>query len=248
MSASRARRPRGPRRGRAGILGVRVNDRPPRRTAPAPAPTDHDVLDALAHQLGSSLGAIVNGVHLLGSGGALAECLPGIEQACANARAQLAAARRWLAALEAVPRLERVEPGAVLGAVAARLGLGRLQPQGPLPAIRACPALFERQVEEVLDNARRHGGARVQVTVGARALGEQVELWLADDGPGWTPEAARAAFRPLCRMPGAPAGPGGPGVGLAIVAALAARQGGAALGRARPGQGAEVCLRFAVPA
>lgn len=43
---------------------------------------------------------------------------------------------------------------------------------------------FERAVEELLDNAAKHGGSEPTVTVAVEAVPDAVEIVIADDGPG----------------------------------------------------------------
>lgn len=52
-----------------------------------------------------------------------------------------------------------------------------------------------RIVQESVNNAVRHGGAR-NITVRVRAAGDRIELTVADDGRGFDPEAAPAAGAP----------------------------------------------------
>lgn len=85
---------------------------------------------------------------------------------------------------------------------------------------------LERMVENLLENARRHGpaGGRVRISVGiadGRAL-----LAVSDDGPGPAPGEAERAFQRFWRAPGARAE--GSGLGLAIVRVTAERHGGRA--------------------
>jgi signal transduction histidine kinase len=72
-----------------------------------------------------------------------------------------------------------------------------------------------------------------------------VELGIADQGPGLTPEEAALAFRPFQRFdrPGDSAADGA-GLGLAFVQAAAARHGGGITCTSTPGEGATFTLRL----
>ncbi|MCE3271450.1 MAG: arcB 2 [Ramlibacter sp.] len=84
------------------------------------------------------------------------------------------------------------------------------------------PALLERVLRNLLDNAMKHGGnGLVRLEVGTREA--EVTITISDDGPG-IPEASRArVFDEFYR--GNEAGPPGLGLGLSIVRRLADRLG-----------------------
>jgi signal transduction histidine kinase len=88
----------------------------------------------------------------------------------------------------------------------------------------------------LLSNAIKYGGARVALST-AR-IGDQVELSVADAGPGIDSDRMRDLFEPFERL-GAESGPKpGSGIGLALSQRIA-RQAGATLSVAsEPGQGA----------
>ena len=83
-------------------------------------------------------------------------------------------------------------------------------------------------VQEALNNARRHSGARY-VRVLLRANGNRFEVEVADDGRGFKPEAAPA------------------GLGLTTMRERAAALGGELEVRSEPGQGTRVLFRAPVP-
>lgn len=91
----------------------------------------------------------------------------------------------------------------------------------------AFPGAVEQVLDAVLDNAVQFARARVRVRVAI--VGEQVELSVADDGPGLTAEQREHARERFWRAPGRQNEPG-TGLGLAIVDALVeASQGSLAL-------------------
>ena len=83
-------------------------------------------------------------------------------------------------------------------------------------------------VQEALNNARRHSGAR-DVRVILRADGNRVEAEVADDGRGFNPGA----------VPG--------GLGLTTMRERAAALGGELEVRSEPGQGTRVLFRAPIP-
>lgn len=107
-------------------------------------------------------------------------------------------------------RGERLEPGAV-----------RVQPGTP-PLARGDPLLTRRVLDNLIENAVRHGGKEIEVRVARDA--EVVRVSVTDDGPGPGPAVRSRLFERFNRDPGAP---DGHGLGLAIAHALARAQGGA---------------------
>jgi two-component system, OmpR family, sensor kinase len=88
--------------------------------------------------------------------------------------------------------------------------------------VRVERAAFERAVENLVRNARKHGQGKVTITVGAR--NGEAYLRVGDEGPGIPPHEARAIFDRFAR--GSAARGEGSGLGLAIVKAIAERHGG----------------------
>ncbi|MEU0288185.1 HAMP domain-containing sensor histidine kinase [Streptomyces sp. NPDC006147] len=84
---------------------------------------------------------------------------------------------------------------------------------------------FERLLRNLLDNAVRHAGNRIEVTV--RGEGDRAVLTVRDDGPGVPPEDAERIFERFVRLDDARSrDQGGAGLGLAIARDLAQRHGG----------------------
>ena len=92
--------------------------------------------------------------------------------------------------------------------------------------------MLRRVLDNLLENARRHGAPPIEVRV-TRA-GGRVELSVCDHGSG-IPDAERErVFEPFRRFPGA-AETTGAGLGLALVRQIARRHGGDARCVARAG-------------
>lgn len=92
-------------------------------------------------------------------------------------------------------------------------------------SVRAHPALLESALRNLLDNAVRYGDAGGRVEIGAEAVGGAVRIAVRDDGPGVSAaDRARLAER-FFRVLGT--GQAGSGLGLSIVARIAALHGAA---------------------
>jgi two-component system OmpR family sensor kinase len=81
---------------------------------------------------------------------------------------------------------------------------------------------FERAVENLVRNARKHGEGRVTITVGGSD--DDAFIRVEDEGPGIPPHEAETVFERFAR--GSNARGEGSGLGLAIVKAIAERHGG----------------------
>lgn len=135
---------------------------------------------------------------------------------------------------------------AVRRAFAARVAAGepedrfRLEESGPLPEIWADPDKVDQVIANLVDNAVRHGGGTVTVTVGPDGTG--VEVTVADEGEGMSPEDAERVFRKFWRG----GRRGGTGLGLYISKGLVEAHGGTMEVGATPAGGAR--FRFVLPA
>lgn len=82
-----------------------------------------------------------------------------------------------------------------------------------------------RVVRNLVDNACRHAESRVEVSV--QTIGDDVELVVADDGPGIAPEDRERVFERFTRLDeGRARDAGGMGLGLAVVKSTVERHGG----------------------
>jgi len=97
---------------------------------------------------------------------------------------------------------------------------------GPLPAlwIRADPAMLEKILDNLLDNALCHCPPGVRIRVALARSGNLARLTVADDGPGIAPGERRKVFRLFYRAGSAHGR--GTGLGLFIVASLVKAHGG----------------------
>ena len=106
--------------------------------------------------------------------------------------------------------------------------------------------LLRRLVRNLLENARRYGGAAGApgITVMVGREGAQALLRVCDRGPGVPPEQRERIFEPFYRLPGASERDGGVGLGLALVKSIAERHGGSVRCEARAGGGACFTVRL----
>ncbi|MGY0196549.1 sensor histidine kinase [Leptothrix sp. BB-4] len=102
---------------------------------------------------------------------------------------------------------------------------------GPLPLLRVDAVLLVQLLDNLLDNALRHGGPHRPVEVLARVAAERVVIAVRDRGPGVPPALRGRIFEPYARGDagrGDPAGDGrhGAGLGLALCRSIARVHGG----------------------
>lgn len=123
---------------------------------------------------------------------------------------------------------QRADLAAAAQAAAQACGHGVDELQLELPPSlllqRSHPLLLERLVANLLDNAFKHGRAPVRLVV--RAAAGQAIVEVSDAGAG-VPEAQRETLTQAFARGDAARGTPGAGLGLAIVARVAARMGGA---------------------
>ena len=100
-------------------------------------------------------------------------------------------------------------------------------------SVQMAPEILEAIVANLLDNARQHGGDEVQVRIEAKTNGaEQLELVVADDGPGVSEANRERIFE---RFFTTARDRGGSGLGLPIVHALVEAHGGSLGFESSPG-------------
>lgn len=122
-----------------------------------------------------------------------------------------------------------------------------LQWPAQLPPLRIERASLRQILVNYVDNAAKHSGAQGSIVVGARALGEQVEVFVQDQGSGIPSEDQSRVFERFFRVDKARTrASGGSGLGLAIVKHLAENAGGSVGLESEPGKGSRFWVRIPV--
>jgi signal transduction histidine kinase len=115
------------------------------------------------------------------------------------------------------------------------------------PGIRADVdrGAFRQVLLNLLDNAVKYGPAGQTVEVGLSIDGDTARVWVQDAGPGIPPKERERIFRPFARLGrDAESAVAGSGIGLAVVAQLAALHGGRVRVDEAPGGGARFTLEL----
>jgi len=130
------------------------------------------------------------------------------------------------------------------GDISARQARVRVEP--PLPEVQAHRATLLQIVANLVSNAIKFTapGVKPQVRLRAEDRGEQVRLWVEDNGLGIAPEHQERIFRIFERLHGVEAYPG-TGIGLAIVKKSVERMGGQVGVESAPGQGSRFWVDLA---
>ena len=145
--------------------------------------------------------------------------------------------------LDGSATLDLQQPVALLALAAEEASRLGAQASGQDLQVRGDDRLLRRALRNLLENARRYGGAEVSITVERGAEGAVVQV--CDRGPG-VPEAYRERiFEPFFRLPGHAERAGGVGLGLALVRQIAQRHGGQVQCSPRDGGGS--CFVLSLP-
>ncbi|MGW8554934.1 DUF4118 domain-containing protein [Streptomyces tubercidicus] len=116
-----------------------------------------------------------------------------------------------------------------------------------LPIVAVDPGLLERSVANIVENAVKYSPDGEPVLVSASALGERVEVRVADRGPGVPDVAKDSIFAPFQRYGDAPRG-AGVGLGLAVARGFAEAIGGTLDAEDTPGGGMTMVLTVPIAA
>jgi signal transduction histidine kinase len=115
-----------------------------------------------------------------------------------------------------------------------------------LPSVMGDAQRLAQVLLNLLANALEHTPANGQITVGARSLGGQIEIWVQDDGEGICAADLPRIFERLYRADRSRSrSTGGSGLGLSIAKSLIAAHGGAIWAESVEGQG--TIITFSLP-
>ena len=195
------------------------------------------VLAHASHELRSPLARLRLALALLDEDDHVLEAVRNVEELDALIEDLLLSAR-----LQSGPAELRTEPtdlGALLASEATRV---KAVATGTATA-QADPRLLRLALRNLLENARKYGGADVVASVEG---GDVVRIRVCDRGPGVPEELRQRIFEPYYRPAGHSEAHGGLGLGLALVARVAEAHGGAVVCVGRPGGGA--CFELTLPA
>jgi two-component system sensor histidine kinase KdpD len=113
-----------------------------------------------------------------------------------------------------------------------------------LPRVRVDPALLERAIANVVDNALSFSPPEQPTRISAAAVGDRLVLRVIDHGPGIAPADRERVFQPFQRL-GDASGRGGVGLGLAVARGFVAALDGELRVDDTPGGGTTVL--FSLP-
>lgn len=117
----------------------------------------------------------------------------------------------------------------------------------PMPVVSVEGARFRQALQNLLDNAIKYMGPRVErrIEIGANILRDSIEFFVRDTGPGIPAQEHDSIFEVFRRASNAPPGVKGAGVGLAAVKAIVERWGGTIRVESAGADGS--CFTFTVP-
>jgi signal transduction histidine kinase len=237
------------------LVGVALANAEQHRRLAAVSRLKGDALAAMAHDLRAPLNAIVGYVSLLGEDafGPLADQQ---REVCRTVERQALELVDLLGATLDVARLEtgrlpvRAEHFALAdvltalsaGTFAQAREAGRLRMRVPadLPPLRSDRVKVKEIVQNLVDNALKHGaGAAVEVDAALAPDRESVRITVRDQGPGIPTEVMPHLFEPF-----RPAGGRGTGFGLYIVRCFAEALGGRVAARSHGGDGTAITVEL----
>jgi two-component system sensor histidine kinase KdpD len=141
--------------------------------------------------------------------------------------------------------LEEVVPAALAG-LGERADKVEVDVPESLPPVRADPALLERVVANLVDNAVAHSPEGSPVRVEAGEVGSRVMIRVIDRGPG-IPQAERERiFQPFQRLGDSPSHGAGVGLGLAVALGFTHAMGGDLVLDDTPGGGTTMTIELEV--
>jgi two-component system, OmpR family, sensor histidine kinase KdpD len=139
--------------------------------------------------------------------------------------------------------LEEVVPAAVAG-LGPRASRVAVDVPETLPPVTADPALLERVVANLVENAVAHSPDDAPVRVKAGEVGGRVLIRVVDRGPGIAPAERERVFQPFQRMDDSPSHGAGVGLGLAVARGFTRAMGGELTIDDTPGGGTTMTIEL----
>lgn len=127
-----------------------------------------------------------------------------------------------------------VDLAALAADTAAQARVPAQLPAGPL-TVQGDARLLRRLLRNLLENAERHGGGGIELTLAAEQ--DAAVLCVLDRGPGVPAAERQRIFEPFYRVAGRAESAGGVGLGLALVRRIAEQHGGSVVCEPRAGGG-----------
>ena len=212
----------------------------------------HSLLAAISHDLRTPLAALVTMADTLVAeqpGGRSGEIAQRIREAAMRMASQVGnlldmarlqsgevrLKRQWLPLEEAV--------GGALRAMAESPAVDRVRVSLPadLPLLHVDPALFERVLSNLLENAAKFAPGSTPITIGASSNAERIRITVDDEGPGLPRNREEAIFEMFERGRKEDS-VAGVGLGLAICRAIVDAHGGTIRGETRATGGARFTI------
>lgn len=134
----------------------------------------------------------------------------------------------------------------VLGRLKSQTARHRLVVDLPndLPPILVDPVELDQVLSNLVENAAKYTPPGTEVRVAARRVAGEIEIEVADRGPGVPDAALPHLFEPFYRVGGHERSPKGTGLGLAVARGLVEAHGGRIWAENRPGGGARFAFRL----
>jgi two-component system, OmpR family, sensor histidine kinase KdpD len=141
--------------------------------------------------------------------------------------------------------IEEVVPAALAG-LGERANKVEVDVPEALPPVRADPALLERVVANLVDNAVAHAPEASPVRVEAGEVGSKVLIRVIDRGRGIPPSERDHIFQPFQRLGDSPSHGAGVGLGLAVARGFTNAMGGELMVDDTPGGGTTMVIELEV--
>ncbi len=96
----------------------------------------------------------------------------------------------------------------------------------PLPQVEGDSQRLVQVIVNLLANANKFAPAGGTIRIGGEVGGDEIRLWIEDEGPGLPAGTVDSLFQRFIRSPGEEPEPRGMGLGLYIVKSIVERHGG----------------------